>query len=264
MIFRNVSLAILATALISTYVPAGDPVGVSTPDMLVIVGAGYAPPWDTDFVLANGEGVERLFWVGPSRSSLSGCLSCPGATVLLSPDGSGRTSGQAVLSSYERSGSTEVTTLNIVPPTGSGSALPTVTARVVNRDRPSQAIELPVVRYSTIEALNPTVLSFPGARRSSVSHSNLFIAEVSREQGRGLSIQVEAYSPAGDRLGSAAYDLSNGTTLFLVDVLAKLGVSELDGGQIRVTKTGGTGLMWGLLATVYDEGRVSVSLGVNP
>ena len=262
MIFRNVSLAILATALISTYVPAGDPVGVSTPDMLVIVGAGYAPPWDTDLLLANRESAERLFWVGPSRSNLSPCLSCPGVTVFLLSDQTGKTTGETILHAY--ADFIGVTTLYVVPPTGSGSALPTVTARVVNRDRPSQAIELPVVRYSTIEALNPTVLSFPGARRSSVSHSNLFIAEVSREQGRGLSIQVEAYSPAGDRLGSAAYDLSNGTTLFLVDVLPKLGVSELDGGQIRVTKTGGTGLMWGLLATVYDEGRVSVSLGVNP
>jgi hypothetical protein len=112
--------------------------------------------------------------------------------------------------------------------------------------------------------LNPAVLSFPAARRSIDSHSNLIVAEVSREEGRELSILVEAYSSAGERLGSAAFDLSAGSTLFLVDVLAQLGVENLADGQIRVTKTGGTGLMWGLLATVYDEDRVLVSLGTNP
>lgn len=260
----RITVAVLVVVLGSSSLAAGERVAAPIPDMLVIVGAGYAPPWDTDLFLANREPAESFFWVGPSRSSLSGCLSCPGTTVLLPPDGTGRTSGQAVLSSYERSGSIEVTTLDVVPPTGSDSALPTVTARVVNRDRPTQAIELPVVRFSTIEALNPSVLSFPGATRSTVTHSNLFVAEVSREEGRGLAILVVAFSPAGDRLGSAAFDLSNGTTLFLVDVLNQLGVSALDGGQIRVTKTGGTGLMWGLLATVSDDGRISVSPGLNP
>lgn len=140
-----------------------------------------------------------------------------------------------------------------------------MTARVVNRDRPTQTIELPVVRRSTIEALNPAVLAFPSAKRSAGAHSNLILSEVSWVEGRTLSIVVEAYSPVGERLGSpAAFEVTTGGTLFLVDVLAKLGVSELDAGQIRVTKTGGSGLMWGLLATVYDEGSVSVSPGMNP
>jgi hypothetical protein len=228
--------------------------------MLVIVGAGYAPPWDTDLFLANREPAERSFWVGPSRFNLIPCLSCPGVSVSLLGDGTAKSTGPAVLNAY--AGFLGVTTLYVVPP--SDAALPTVTARAVNRDRPTQTIELPVVRFSTIEALNPSVLSFPGARRSSVTHSNLFVAEVTREDGRGLSIVVEAYSPAGDRLGSAAFDLSTGRTLFLVDVLNQLGVSALDNGQIRVTKTGGTGLMWGLLATVSDDGRISVSPGMNP
>jgi hypothetical protein len=228
-------------------------------DSLVIVGAGYAPPWDTDLVFANGESEERTVWVGPSRSSLSPCLSCPGVSVLLPSDGTAKTTAQNLFFYASFIG---VTTVYVVPP--SGSSLPTVTARVVNRARPGQSIELPVVRYSTIEALNPAVLSFPAATRSPDSHSNLFVAEVSREQGRGLSVLVEAYSSAGDRLGSTAFVLSNGTTLFLIDVLARLGVASVDGGQIRVTKTGGTGLMWGLLATVSDDGRVSVSPGLNP
>jgi hypothetical protein len=252
MLSRIVVLVIVILSLSATIAIAGD--------SLVIVGAGYAPPWDTDFALGNGEREERVIWVGTTRESLSPCLSCPGTTVFLPPDGTGKTTGQTVLSAF--AGQTGVTTLYVVP--SDGSALPTVTARVVNQARPSQAIELPVVRFSTIEALNPAVLSFPAARRSIDSHSNLIVAEVSREEGRALSILVEAYSAAGERLGSAAFDLSTGTTLFLVDVLAQLGVPSLEDGQIRVAKTSGTGLMWGLLATVSDEGRVSVSLGTNP
>jgi hypothetical protein len=141
---------------------------------------------------------------------------------------------------------------------------PTVTARVVNRDRPTQTIELPVIRRSTIEALNPTLLAFPSAKRSADSHTNLILSEVSWVEGRALSLVVEAYSPDGERPGSSvAFEVTTGSTLFLVDVLAQLGVSELDGGQIRVTKTGGSGLMWGLLATLSDDGRVSVSPGAN-
>jgi hypothetical protein len=150
-----------------------------------------------------------------------------------------------------------------------GASQPTVTARIINRARPTQTIELPVVRYSTIQAMNPTVLAFPSARRTTDSHSNLVVAEVSNEPGRLLSILVEAYSASGERLGAATFDVPPGGifsagTLFLVDVLAQLGVSALDNGQIRVTKTGGSGLMWGLLATVSDDGRVAVSLGANP
>jgi hypothetical protein len=141
---------------------------------------------------------------------------------------------------------------------------PTVTARVVNRDRPTQTIELPVIRRSTIEALNPTLLAFPSAKRSADSHTNLILSEVSWVEGRALSLVVEAYSPDGERPGSSvAFEVTTGSTLFLVDVLAQLGVSELDGGRIRVTKTGGSGLMWGLLATLSDDGRVSVSPGAN-
>jgi hypothetical protein len=111
----------------------------------------------------------------------------------------------------------------------------------------------------------PPCSRFPSAKRSADSHSNLVLSEVSWVEGRGLSILVEAYSAAGEQLGSsAAFDLSTGGALFLIDVLARLGVSEFDGGQIRVTKTGGSGLMWGLLATVFDDGRVSVSPGMNP
>jgi hypothetical protein len=241
-----VVLAFSATPLI-----AGDP--------LVVIGAGYAPPWDTDMELANGAGDELQVLVSQWPYSVSPCLSCPYSVVSLPARGTGKVTAREALTGAAVGGP-GIRTLYVL----SETVRPTATARVINRDRPTQTIELPVVRRSTIEALNPAVLAFPSAKRLSGVHSNLILSEVSWEDGRRLSVLVEAYSSAGDRLGSAAFDLSTGTTLFLVDALAQLGVASLEDGQIRVTKTGGSGLMWGLLATVYDEGRVSVSLGMNP
>jgi hypothetical protein len=174
------------------------------PDALVIVGAGYQPPWDTDLVLANGEGDELTVLVSQVPYSLSPCLSCPEQVVSLPARGTGKATALEALTGGG-AGGPAIRTLYV-----SGSILPTVTARVVNRDRPTQTIELPVVRRSTIEGLNPTVLSFPSAKRSAGSHSNLILSEVSWEEGRELSVLVEAYSPAGDRLGSAAFGLSTG------------------------------------------------------
>jgi hypothetical protein len=250
MSIRVFAIALFVLSLSATVAMAGD--------YFVIVGAGYSPPWDTDFELANA-GIGPLdAWISEIPFAAP-CLSCPGAPVSVPPLGTARITAQAALTPF---GAPGVRTFVVEPL--SGVELPTVTARVVNRNRPSQAIELPVIRRSTIETLNPAVLAFPSARRAADSHSNLLVAEVSREEGRGLSVLVEAYSAAGGRLGSAAFDLLPGSTLFVVDALAQLGVSELDGGQIRVTKTSGSGLMWGLLTTVYDEGRVSVSPGLNP
>jgi hypothetical protein len=246
---RTIAIVVVILSLSATIAIAGD--------SLVIVGAGFTGSWDTDLDLANAGNDQIWVWVG-QIPRVPSCLHCPGWDVAVPPDGTTKTTAEEVLPF----GTPGVGTLYVDPP--SGFDPPTVTARVVNRARPSQAIELPVVRFSTIEALNPTVLSFPSARRSPGAHSNLVVAEVSREEGRDLSILVEAYTTTGDRLGAAIFGVSTGTTLFLMDVLAQLGVSELDDGQIRVTKTGENGLMWGLLATVYDEGRVSVSLGTNP
>jgi hypothetical protein len=261
----RVVAVVLVTFCLSTVLLAGD--------SLVIVGAGFTGSWDTNLVLANPGHAPIWTWIG-QIPRVPGCLHCPGWDRLVPPDGVTTTTAEETVSPF---GSPGVRTLYIdsyiFDENGTivtGSDQPTVTARVVNRSRPSQAIELPVVRYSTIQAMNPAVLAFPSARRTTDSHSNLIVADVSREMSSGLSILVEAFSAAGERLGAANLSIppgggfSAGNTLFLVDVLAQLGVAALDGGQIRVTKTGGSGLMWGLLATLSDDGRISVSPGLNP
>jgi streptogramin lyase len=227
-------------------------------ETLVAVGAGFSGSWDTEFELANGEDRDVRVGVGVPGPRVCGICFDPTRYVEIPAHGTARASarevpfvGQAVQTFYvslaERIDVAE---------------LPTTRARIVNRARPAQAIEIPVVRLSTLEKMNPTVLAFPGATRSPTAHSNLVLAEVGLAYP--IAFRVEAFDAAGTSRGSRALFLREGETLFLIDVLQQLGVGDLDGGQIRVTKTAGIGLMWGLLATLSDEGTVTVSPGANP
>ena len=233
-----------------------DKIGSLTYDPLVMVGAGHAPPWDTDIGLANREKFPLGVWIGESQAPSAACPGpCPGTLLLLPPSGTVQTSGGDVTPGAGNIG-------HFVVPL-EGVDAPTVHARIVNRATPEQAAELPVVRLSTIEAMNPRVLSFPSATRTPASHSNLVLTMLS-EIG-AVSGVVEVFSPLGERLGSLPFQLSNNVReIFVYDVVAAAGVSELDGGQIRVTKTEGIGLLWGLLATLTDDGGVTVSVGANP
>src|SRR5262249_52318395 len=142
--------------------------------------------------------------------------------------------------------------------------LPTTRARIFNRTRPCESSEIPVIRYSTIRRLNPSSLTFPTATRDASTHTNLVIAEVSAE-GAELTVLVEAYTADGLLAGrSQAISLSFSQTREFVDILGLLGVGGLEDGQIRVTKLSGDGLLWGLLATSSDDGRLLISPGMNP
>ena len=234
----------------------GNKIGRLSEDLLVLVGAGTSGTWGTQLEFANGSDFPESVFVTPMLGQ--GGVCAPIIPCFSSADLP--PSGTAALSSVISGPG--VQTLYVRPTRGLD--VPTTRARLVNGVRPNQAVDLPAIRMSTLEHLGPTILAFPSATRSAEGHSNLVVAEVSRGVNRSLAVLVEAFSPGGERLGAAEFDLSSGGTLFLIDVLQQLGVSELENGQIRVTKTGGSGLMWGLLATVYDDGRVSVSPGLNP
>ncbi len=229
---------------------ATDKIGYLTRDVLVMVGAGYAPPWDTDIEFANSEKYPLNVWIGGFPRAPTVCAgSCPGTYVSLPPSGTARTSGDSLASTLASIGHFVVPFDGVDPPTAS--------ARIVNRARPHQAADLPVVRLSTIAAMNPAVLSFPSATRSPAAHSNLILSMLS-ETGL-VSGVVEAFSPSGELLGSRPFQLTNNVgEIFLYDVLMTLGVPALENGQVRVTKTAGDGLMWGLLAAVHEDGRLEL------
>jgi hypothetical protein len=225
-------------------------------DVLVAVGAGVSGTWETEFDFANPDDRNSVNVFAGEQPFAFVCVAAPcGIDYAPLPR-----SGTARI--VTRSSDFDRFTARLFVGADDAEELPTVTARVVNRARPSQTIELPLFRRSTLIALNPLVLSFPGAERSPVSHTNLFISEI------GLSwetaVLVEAFASSGERLGGEVHLIPRGKTLFLPDVLPRLGVGELSQGQLRLTRTAGNGVMWGLLATVFDDGHVRVTAGTHP
>ena len=249
------------TAILENWIVESDAnrIGRLGADWLVAVGAGHAGAWDTRFSLANAreQNVTTSVGLRPSGVCPGICLPHP-ATFSIS--GRGTLTVSASNTPTFETFDTFVVTTALSP----DEDLPITRARIVNRNVPSRSAEIPVMRFSTIRKLNPSVLTFPGASRGPGSYSNLVLAEVSGE-GAVLSLSIQAYSAGGEPAG-ASYPISLGVnqTIELVDVLSVLGISTLDGGQIRVTKTGGTGLLWGLLATSSDDGTLSTSSGINP
>lgn len=225
-------------------------------DVLVALGAGVAGTWDTEFDFANPDDRNSVNVFAGEQPFPFVCVAAPcgiayaplartgTARIVTQPADFGRFTGRLFVGAQD------------------AEELPTVTARVVNRARPSQSIELPLFRRSTLVTLNPLVLSFPGAERTAMSHGNLFISEIGLS--REVAVLLEAYAPSGERLGGEAHVIPGGETLVLQDVLSRLGVTELSQGQIRLTRTAGNGVMWGLLATVFDDGRVTVTAGKHP
>jgi len=224
-------------------------------DVLVALGAGVAGTWETEFDFANSESLPLSVFAGEQPNEFV-CVTSPcgiayatlprtgAARIVATPADFGRFTGRLFVGAHD------------------AEELPAVRARVVNRARPSQAIELPLFRRSTLVTLDPRVLAFPSAVRTTGAHTNLFVSEI--EIANGLTVSVEVYSPAGEQLGQRTIALAPGETVFLQDVLATLGITQLSEGQIRVTKSSGAGKMWGLTATVYDDGRVSVATGKHP
>jgi hypothetical protein len=147
------------------------------------------------------------------------------------------------------------------------SSAPVVRARIINTANSSQSADLPVFRLATLLAKNPAQLVFPGAARSESVHANLILAVLRPPNdftSRSANVMVEAFASSGQLLASRSLNLEDGQPVFLIDVLGDLGVASLDQGQLRVTKTGGNGVIWGVMPTLSAEGTVSMGLGVNP
>lgn len=86
---RTIAIVLVVLALSATVLIAADP--------LVIVGAGYQPPWDTDMELANGEGDELQVLVSQWPYSVSPCLSCPYSVVSVPARGTGKVTAREAL-----------------------------------------------------------------------------------------------------------------------------------------------------------------------
>lgn len=141
-------------------------------------------------------------------------------------------------------------------------ALPTVKARVADAATPSQGVELPSVRLSTITQFDGASLIFPSVRRTSTGHNNLILTNL--DLNGPMSADIEVYAPNGDHLGGTSVSVEPSVVLFLVDVLATLGITSLDDGQILISRTSSIGIPWGEVATVDSVNGVFMSVGRNP
>ena len=227
-------------------------------ESLVIVGTGRSGSWDTVLELSNGGSVPVTVQLGPTAGFQALCPTpCPlptrtlnpGQTVRLTPDDLAGYHPPFASISYVNSSDQSFT-----------SSI-SVRARAINTLVPTQSAEVPVVRLSTVMAMNPTFLSFPGATLSASAHSNLMLAELT-----GLAttiVQVEAFDTTGTRVGSSTETVRSGGTLYLVNVLARMGVNAMDDGQIKVTRLSG-GTVWGWIGTVFPDAGVHIGLGRNP
>jgi hypothetical protein len=224
------------------------------PDAVLVAGAGTSGSWETEFLVANLEDRPVTVFVGVSSSPQS---VCPGSCfaqgfISLPANGSGGLSSRNIFVG---------SVFTFFARALEDGILPSAKARIANRATPSQSADLPTIRLSTLTTLNPRSLSFPGIAKTGPAHSNLVISEVSNE---GMSVSVELFAGEGVVVATANYDIGPSGTLFLTDIVSRLGISDLASGQLRVTRTTDQGLLWGYVATVNADGAVSVFSGLNP
>lgn len=234
---------------------------------LIIAGGGFVGVWDTEIDIANPSGIPSDITLSIRGIPSLGPCNCAGpVTYTLPANGTIR-----VLASDFLGGpyaGPQMIRLDQVPVVGDGPqpALPIVHARAVSQASSCQFAELPVTREETLQALNPSALAFPGASRLAGVYSNLILEFVGGSGGPGEAL-LELFDRDGVSRGSATISVAGEMTVqatTVVDIVGFLGVAELDGGQMRVTKTSGDGVLWGVLTTVGAEGSLRVSVGANP
>lgn len=227
----------------------------------VLVAAGVSGGWGTEMQVGNPISRPLTILAGRFPRAPGVCAGpCPpGGGVALPANGSGQidvnTSSSTLLTFFVR-GLEE-------------GALPSVRARIYDRNLPSRSADLPTIRLSTLTAVNPRTLVFPGALKDGLARSNLLLVDASVDRLvigpiQTTRVRVELLDSGGSAVASGDFDFGGGGSLYLVDVIGRLGVPVFPSGQLRVSKLGEEGLLWGWLATVNSDGAVSVFSGLNP
>jgi hypothetical protein len=232
-------------------------------ETLLIAAGGFVGAWDTEIEMANvlADPVDVTLSITGMPLGLPCPPNCTSQTLTLPGHGT-----QTVLASTFL-GSVYAGPQMIRVDTQNGIAAPSVHARSISAGSQTQFAELPVVRLATIEALDTSVLVFPGASRTEGVYSNLILEGIGGTFTGGSVVTVEAFDSSGQSLASQTFAITGESTFqatTIVDVLARLGVSDLQDGQIRVTRVTGTGSLWGVLTNVLESGALKVKLGANP
>jgi hypothetical protein len=226
---------------------------------LVMIGAGWVGDWDTEIELADSP------LAGGAQGSISKfvvtvqpCTDC-GTSFDIPENGAARYLASDILGdSFEGPQLLRVLTF-------AGGAPPITRARIFRRSLPCQSADLPVLRESTLRAADTGALVFPGLRRDAATRSNLILQIVGTESS--ADVTIEAFDAGGALLGSTTATVPAEAAfhaLTLVDVVALLGGDQVEGGRLVVTRTSGSAVVWGVLATYAQDGALTMSGGLNP
>jgi hypothetical protein len=247
----------LAIAFLASLVFSSPGLAQIPPDDLVITGAGFGHGWDTEIELADSElGVGTAGAIAISTGLAGPCPPiCESFEYSVPPKGTTRILLSEAFPFYP-------TLMTVHVATHTEQPLPVVRARIFNAAAPGMSAEIPVFRNPTTSPRTFPVLVFPGLRRQPGVYSNLILQSFQPVSG---DILIEAFASDGRLLGSEKVTPpSVGTVpLVLVDVAGRLDAAAVDGGQVRVTSPPGQ-LAWGVLATVYADGRLAMIPGANP
>jgi len=249
----------IALVLLVAFLPAAAAVAQLAPDDLVITGVGFGNGWDTEIELADsptGTGTTGTIRI---QTALEGPCPpiCDAVPYAIRPKGTLR-----ILMSQAFPAFGGLTTLHVS--TDTEQPLPIVRARIFNGAQPGQSADLPIFRNPTLSPRNFSVLVFPGLARGQGTYSNLVLQNL--DPSLATDALVEAFGPDGALLGSETVFLPREPfgTVVLVDVAGRLGAGSVDGGSVRVTRQSGQQIVWGVLDTIYADGRLTVTTGANP
>jgi hypothetical protein len=229
------------------------------PNALLNMGSGNTGAWTTELLIANPTNTPIDIQIG----GFSVPIFCP-TNPCPPPDPTNRTvpaSGQITVHITDIWSGPFFMQFLYVLPTNPSDPLPVVRARNYEVANPGRAMELPITSYAALAARQNSPLDFPGAERSATAHSNLVIAEVG--QFSPASARIDAITDDGTTVGSKNVSLATGQTLFVIDILTTMGLQEFSG-HLRVTYTGGGGIIDGALATLTNDSGFAVSAGFNP
>jgi hypothetical protein len=147
-----------------------------------------------------------------------------------------------------------------------GLPLPALRVRFVDRSSPMRSVDVPIVLLSRLMAANVSTLDFAGVTQDRSAHSNLVLGNVLKPDsinGEDLPMFLELFDSDGTLVGSSSLGLSYGETILIGDIAASLGFRPLSLGHLRIIRTGGAALMWGILYTIDSNGAATASLGTN-
>ena len=261
------SVAASLAALLLTAAAAAQNTGV------IVSGVGASGPWGTSIDFANPGSTPLRFNLIPDRRQ---CVAAP-CDFTIPPNGTLTIGPESLQGPLQ--------TIIVVPE--EGSATPVVRAHVLDTTSHRGAELLAVTAGSILGRADAFALVFPAVTRNATTHSNLILSGISATPetfpSDTFAAVVQLFDRDGNVMGNklvvnscepaAGGGAAICPDLFLVDVVAQLGVDEIEGGQLMVAKIqidpphpafSQAAALWGELAVVSSDGPSAVIGGVNP